>query len=1320
MRKTKLSVLLAFFLSLGYLSITAQTPFYTLDFETAGGYTTSIPEFSDGSGDFFIRTDGSNISTSIVYSNVIGTYFFTAMDIDGDGAIIPAFLDINDIDISGQSNLIFSVYIAEDDDAANNDWDLSDYVHFYYDLDNSGTFTNLLWIENDGSTFNSAPYIDTDFDGTGDGTEITDVFTQFMVSIPTTGSFLDIKIEFNLDAGDEDIGIDQIQMLSGTGPMPLNANFVADQTNVPEGTLVTFSDLTTGGTPAYTYAWDLDGDGQYDDSTDPNPSFTYSTAGTYTVALKVIDGDLTENIETKTDYITVFTITNVGDLVTLRSGTLGSEYTVTGEVVLTFQQTFRNQKFIQDGTAAILIDDPSGIITSTYAIYDGITGITGTLAEYGGMMQLIPSVDPGAPTSVNNVITPQPVTLTDLTGVSFENYESELVKISDVTFADAGLTFANGTVYAISDPSKGTFNFRTTFYDVNYIATTIPGTANITVIPNSRPEGNFVTARALADFEIAGLPTIDKAYAISSTEVDVYYNIAPPSVDPGDYYITGTSVISFSTATVDGVDPKIIHLSGASVSMAGDLTVDELFDDAYGSSYVFYAGILPIAYTNTNNPGGTISNDTMATFQGIVSANDAFNNVWVSDLAGQYNGILIYDVNYPANADQGDEVVFAGIKDTYLNVTEIKNAIHINTVSTGNTPYGPDIIPGSDIDENIGADLNPAEAWEGQLVKIENFTVESYGNYDYKCSWSDADVTYYFHVGDQVDYHFGTISMTVGSSYQSITGVVDWDYDSTFYRINPRTQADIQISSNPATKLAVVSVNNGFDPYLDTDFDVVVQAQDAGGSPALVTSDINFTFTTDGGDIGNVVFVTGTSTTGTLLNGTSEVTITGVQMTPTGTNVTITASDNAIFGGLTAGTSAPFDVIELIIPEIYITEIMQNPSAVGDTEGEWFEVYNNGDAAVDMLGWTIKDDGTNTHTIATSVNVPAKGFAVLGLNDDPLTNGGVTLDYMYSGFTLGNSDDEVVLLLPDGITEVDRVNYDGGPVWPDPAGASMTFTGFVTDENNDGTQWVYSTLREGNYDNSADDKGSPGSDGYDQILSGGFKLDLKVYLENAFVNADSMSNYFRANSMLPYYHPFDPVLPYYGNNTPYWLLSGNDTLSFVPFLTTDWLMVELRDATSANTATGATTIGKYPVLLSDTGVVVSMNGSKPLNVKQTISNDLFIVVYSINHLAVMNPTGLSPVEGTTLSYDFSTGSEQYLGGVVSSKELSPGVWGMLSGDINGDKIINGDDFVNGWAGDAGKTGAYQGNNLFLDDQVDNKDKNEFVAPNAGMSSTVPD
>jgi len=51
--------------------------------------------------------------------------------------------------------------------------------------------------------------------------------------------------------------------------------------------------------------------------------------------------------------------------------------------------------------------------------------------------------------------------------------------------------------------------------------------------------------------------------------------------------------------------------------------------------------------------------------------------------------------------------------------------------------------------------------------------------------------TYYFHIGDNVDYHLNNITLNIGQTYQSVTGVVDWYNSNSNYRINPREQNDI-------------------------------------------------------------------------------------------------------------------------------------------------------------------------------------------------------------------------------------------------------------------------------------------------------------------------------------------------------------------------------------------------------------------------------------------------------------------------------------------------------------------------------------------------
>jgi len=192
----------------------AQTRLWVLDFETPGGYQTSMPEQTDSAYDYFLRTDGSDISSDCIYRNPVGSYFFAAQDLDADGMSSPATLTVDSIDISGYTNLQLKVYLAEDDASdGNEDWDATDYLHIDYDIDFSNNYLNGIWVENDGTAYNSAPYIDTDYDGTGDGAEITDTFTQYSVDIAQTGNWLSLRITFGgLTSSDEDIAIDHLEI----------------------------------------------------------------------------------------------------------------------------------------------------------------------------------------------------------------------------------------------------------------------------------------------------------------------------------------------------------------------------------------------------------------------------------------------------------------------------------------------------------------------------------------------------------------------------------------------------------------------------------------------------------------------------------------------------------------------------------------------------------------------------------------------------------------------------------------------------------------------------------------------------------------------------------------------------------------------------------------------------------------------------------------------------------------------------------------------------------------------------------------------------
>lgn len=107
---------------------------------------------------------------------------------------------------------------------------------------------------------------------------------------------------------------------------------------------------------------------------------------------------------------------------------------------------------------------------------------------------------------------------------------------------------------------------------------------------------------------------------------------------------------------------------------------------------------------------------------------------------------------------------------------------------------------------------------------------------------------------------------------------------------------------------------------------------------------------------------------------------------------------------------------------------MIDPSAVGDSQGEYVELHNAGDASVDIEGFTLRDDDTNFFTISTGgpVVLEPGSFFVVAAGADPGTNGGFTPDIVWSNFALSNSGDEVVLLDDLGV-EQDRLVYNDTP-----------------------------------------------------------------------------------------------------------------------------------------------------------------------------------------------------------------------------------------------------------------------------------------------------
>jgi glucose/arabinose dehydrogenase len=206
-----------------------------------------------------------------------------------------------------------------------------------------------------------------------------------------------------------------------------------------------------------TYAWDLDGDGAFDDSTAAQPSFTYTTAGTYTAALRVTDG------AGESDTATVRITAGVPPTATIATPTAGTTWQVGS--VLSFSGTARDA---QDNTipASGLSWrwnlrhcsrlDPSNCHTHTIQTLDGVASgsFTAPDHEYPSHLELELTATDGAGlrTTVTRRLDPRTVNLT------FESAPAglQLAVGSDSVTAPATRTVIVGSSNSIGAPSPQT------------------------------------------------------------------------------------------------------------------------------------------------------------------------------------------------------------------------------------------------------------------------------------------------------------------------------------------------------------------------------------------------------------------------------------------------------------------------------------------------------------------------------------------------------------------------------------------------------------------------------------------------------------------------------------------------------------------------------------------------------------------------------------------------------------------------------------------------------------------------------------------------
>lgn len=224
----------------------AQTVFWQDNFENAttpdiAAGSIRIAENNGGTGgppntSYFKRTNGSDINMSIAYSGFSNSFFWAGEDHDtpfGAGNEEQQ-IEWTGINISGKTNISFKGFFGAN--STSGSWDnfttgsgapgygvfaspANDYIIVQYAID-AGAYTNLISFFGDDITgpVGSAKKLkeDTNGDFIGDGTVLNQAMTEISKNIPGTGTTLKIKIRVFSNGGNEEWGIDNFRLFSGT------------------------------------------------------------------------------------------------------------------------------------------------------------------------------------------------------------------------------------------------------------------------------------------------------------------------------------------------------------------------------------------------------------------------------------------------------------------------------------------------------------------------------------------------------------------------------------------------------------------------------------------------------------------------------------------------------------------------------------------------------------------------------------------------------------------------------------------------------------------------------------------------------------------------------------------------------------------------------------------------------------------------------------------------------------------------------------------------------------------------------------------------
>ena len=209
-----------------------------------------------------------------------------------------------------------------------------------------------------------------------------------------------------------------------------------------------------------------------------------------------------------------------------------------------------------------------------------------------------------------------------------------------------------------------------------------------------------------------------------------------------------------------------------------------------------------------------------------------------------------------------------------------------------------------------------------------------------------------------------------------------------------------------------------------------------------------------------------------------------------------------------------------------------------------------------------------------------------------------------------------------------------------------------------------------------------------------FAAMIKIFLQGPYDEViQEMSKYLGTNNHIPLQSPYG---------------ADQRTVTAIPSDVTDWILIELRDATTfSNVFVRSAFLGKDGSVLND-------QGASGIIVEPQENASLYLVIKHRNHIVGMSA---APILFNTqiINYDFTTSINQFYGAPPTAIELEPGAWGLAAGDADGDgfNLPVDLDIHQTQLGFSG----YHLADYNLDGQVAADDSSLFGTPNQGLQAS---